>query len=158
MPPWRVALISVKTAGPLLDTMIPEPSLLILMNVDVDNQNEAMRISKDSVNNTSEAAISLSSESEQDPAVVPGNVTRHPRRHGTAGLWKFLGVTANMYGCRKPRRSRRLSHSTHHAARSGGAEMAGVAVLDSGPLLRWPWRVSFFYLRKKRYCGAIVRM
>jgi hypothetical protein len=56
-----VALISVKTAGPLLDNMIPEPSLLTMMNVD-DNKNENENIQKDSGNNTNEAAISLLSE------------------------------------------------------------------------------------------------
>jgi hypothetical protein len=37
--PWRVSTDHVKTAGPLLDTMIPEPLLLTMMNVD-DNKNE----------------------------------------------------------------------------------------------------------------------
>jgi drug/metabolite transporter (DMT)-like permease len=79
-----VALTSVKVGGPLLDNMIPEPSLLM-------NANEH------DVNN--EASLSLS-DNNKSKNIMNWFQSMSPATHAgmELGLWKFLGTTANLYG------------------------------------------------------------
>lgn len=72
-----VALMSVKTGGPVLDKMIPEPSLL--MNDD------------NSFNNIIQKSNNINT-------IMNLNIASATQAGMELGLWKFLGTTANLYG------------------------------------------------------------
>jgi drug/metabolite transporter (DMT)-like permease len=81
-----VALISVRTAGPVLDKMIPEPSLLM----------------DDSSVNSEASSLAVSSKSDN---IIQNWIFDRTKSMAPAtqagmelGLWKFLGCTANLYG------------------------------------------------------------
>jgi drug/metabolite transporter (DMT)-like permease len=91
-----VALMSVKMFGPVLDKMVPEPSLLTNVN---DDDSEASISSVSSNGNNIDKSHSSIQNWFQDINMDNMNILAPSTQAGMElGLWKFLGCTANLYG------------------------------------------------------------